>query len=115
MINFIKIISYYLLRLKIIKAINIFLFALNSLKNIEGFEKNTYYWKFIINNKITAIQNNFCATRFYKNGKLHNAKNVAYIDDLGYKHFVLNGKYYDDHNKFNKISWRRFAKLQAFL
>ena len=115
MINFIKIISYYLLRLKIIKAINIFLFALNSLKNIKDFEKITYFWEFILNNKITAIQNNFNATRFFKNGKIHNAKNAAYINDLGCKQFVLNDKYYGGENKFTKESWRRFVKLQVFL
>jgi hypothetical protein len=114
-INFIKIISYFLLHLKIIKAINIFLFALNSLKNIKDFEKNTYFWEFILNNKITAIQNNVFATRFYKNGKLHNAKNAAIIYYTGYTEFRLNGQWHSINKTFTKQSWRKFVKLQAFL
>lgn len=57
--------------------------------------------------------------RFFKNGKTHNIKNFAYLYGI-YKTFCINGKTYNaedygNPDKFTKQSWRRFAKLQAFL
>ena len=53
--------------------------------------------------------------RFIKNGKHHNPKNASFILYNKSKSFYLNSKYYGYENKFNKQSWRRFVKLQAFL
>jgi hypothetical protein len=52
---------------------------------------------------------------FYKNGLKHNVKNAAFIKPDGCKEFCLNGEIYGDQSDFTKESWRRFAKLQAFL
>ncbi len=80
------------------------------------FYKDNFNWRYrdkIRRNKLTAIYiNNIIA--FYKNGKLHNNKNVAYISIYGTKEFFLNDKYYRT-NTFTKHSWRKFAKLQVFL
>jgi hypothetical protein len=64
---------------------------------------------------LTAIYNDHFNVIFYKNGKTHNTKNVAYIRRDGYKTFCLNDKYFGDQNYFTKKSWRKFVKLQAFL
>jgi hypothetical protein len=70
----------------------------------------------IIYNKLSAIYDyNNGYTEFYKKGNLHNTKNGSYNNDCGYKEFYLNGKYYGDQNDFTKESWRKFAKLKAFL
>jgi hypothetical protein len=45
---------------------------------------------------------------------LHNYKNASYIFS-DYTEFHLNGTYYGDQDDFDKESWRKFAKLQAFL
>jgi hypothetical protein len=42
-------------------------------------------------------------------------KNAAYINYNGYQQFHLNGKLYGDSYTFDKESWRKFVKLQAFL
>jgi hypothetical protein len=65
--------------------------------------------------KITAICSYYYSVVFYKNGKIHNTKNAAYINGLGYKQFVLNDKYYGVETNFTKESWRRFVKLKVFL
>jgi hypothetical protein len=72
-------------------------------------------WNKIINNKLTAIYLDY-NIYFYKDGKIHNSKNVAYIRyDNRYKEFYLNGKLYGNQDTFTKESWRRFVKLQVFL
>ncbi len=73
-------------------------------------------YNFISNNSLTAIYSCPYYITFFKNGLKHNDKNAAHIN-FHYKNFYLNDKiYYDDEeNKFNKESWRRFVKLQAFL
>ena len=73
--------------------------------NIILNKKDAIYYTFVYNHHIV----------FYKNGMLHNAKNAAYINDLGYKQFVLNDECYGNNNDFTKKSWRRFVKMQAFL
>ena len=75
---------------------------------------NYFYWEKIKNNKLTVtyFSNNIW---FFKNGKIHNAKNVAFIKSNGLKKFHLNGKSYGYEKDFTKESWRRFAKLHAFL
>jgi hypothetical protein len=65
--------------------------------------------------KIIAICSDYYGVVFYKNGKMHNTRNAAYINDLGYKQFVLNDKYYGVETNFTKESWRRFVKLKVFL
>ncbi len=72
-----------------------------------------FYWYKILYRKLTAIYYNDKIV-FYKNGKFNNNKNVAYIDDR-IKSFCLDGKVYGTENDFNKKSWRKFVKLQAFL
>ena len=77
---------------------------------------NYYYWDKIIEDKLTAIYFRSMTVLFLKNGKEHNAKNTARVSECYKKfHFHLNGKYYGNHYKFNKKSWRRFVKLKAFL
>ena len=81
---------------------------------------NSWTWDYlnkIINNKLTAIFSNKSSyVEFFKNGSFYsNAKNAAFINYIGRKEFYLNGKYYGDKYTFTKQSWRRFAKLQAFL
>jgi hypothetical protein len=78
--------------------------------------KHSYvYWNKIADYKLTAIYFSK-SIWFLKDGKSHNNKNSCFIKyDGSYNDFYLNGIYYGDHNKFNKISWRRFVKLQVFL
>ena len=71
---------------------------------------NAYY---ITLNELTCIYNTNFLTLFYYNGNYHNHKNMAYIGVK--KEFYLNGICYGNENKFTKSSWRKFAKLQAFL
>ena len=81
-------------------------------------DRDTYrYWHIIENNKLSAIfYYDFTkAVSFFKNGKIHNNKNAAYIAKSGYKQFCLNDKRYGTTNHFTKQSWRKFVKLQAFL
>jgi hypothetical protein len=74
------------------------------------------YLNKIICNKLSAIYNyNNGYTEFYKKGGLHNYNNASYTHDTGYKAFHLNGIYYGNTSYFNKKSWRKFVKLQAFL
>ena len=77
------------------------------------YKHSFYYWNKIINNKLTAIYCND-SIWFLKNGKEHNYKNAAYIYDK-YKQFILNGVCCGCEGDFNKESWRRFVKMQAFL
>jgi hypothetical protein len=77
-------------------------------------EYNNYYFWQIKRNKLNAIYFNYTIA-FYKKGSLHNYKNFAYITNTSYKQFCLNGSCYGHGNAFNKLSWRRFVKLQAFL
>jgi hypothetical protein len=69
----------------------------------------------IESNNLTAICIDFLFnTNFYKNGKIHNIKNAAYINGI-YKDYYLNNEFYGNQNKFNKRSWRKLVKLMAFL
>ena len=70
----------------------------------------------ITRDKLCAIVTNtsFDLVSFFKNGTYHNAKNAAYISHY-YQSFYLNGKDYGDESDFDKKSWRKFCKLQAFL
>ncbi len=78
-------------------------------------KNNEYcYWDKIIDNKLTVIYFSHNIW-FFKNGKLHNSKNAAYIRHDGYKQFCLNGTCYGFEYHFNKESWRKFSKLKAFL
>ncbi len=66
--------------------------------------------------KITCIYINNSTIIFFKNGKYHNNKNVAYFNYFNnFKEFWLNGKIYGTEYKFTKQSWRRFFKMQTFL
>ncbi len=77
---------------------------------------SSYYWKKICNNELICIYLDYdCHIRFYKNGKIHNNKNAAYINPNNYKSFYLNGKFYGANNDFTKKTWRKFVKMQAFL
>jgi len=78
-------------------------------------ENDFSYWILIRANKLTAIYHNYDYIAFFKNSKLHNDKNAAYIYGNKYKQFCLNDKDYGTNNDFTKESWRRFSKLQAFL
>ena len=79
-------------------------------------KNNTFYFNKIKNNNLTCVYCDDIGVDFFKNGKNHNTKNTAYIhNDNKFKEFCLNGKYYGDQNDFNKKSWRKFVKLQAFL
>lgn len=62
--------------------------------------------------KLTAVYSHYNYVQFFKNGKLHNAKNAAYINRSKYKEFYLNEEYYE--YDFTKESWQRFVKLQCF-
>ncbi len=77
--------------------------------------KKKYSLRLINFNKLTVIYSDDYAVVFLKDGLRHNTKNFSYINNIGYKQFCLNGKYYGDQTKFTKYSWRRFVKLQAFL
>ncbi len=82
---------------------------------IDKYKNNIYYWNKIKNNKLTAVYlNSYNYTWFFKNGKLHNNKNAAYILNR-YKEFHLNDIYCGYNKDFTKHSWRKFVKLQAFL
>jgi major membrane immunogen (membrane-anchored lipoprotein) len=81
---------------------------------IDKYENNIYFWNKIKNNKLTAIYLDYNIW-FYKDGKMHNNKNAAYIENSEYKEFSLNGKYCGKNTNFTKKSWRRFVKLQIFL
>jgi ATP sulfurylase len=76
-------------------------------------KSNICYYDKIKNNNLTCIYHDSYTVDFYKNGKLHNDKNVALISKSGYKSFYLNGKHY--RNNFTKKSWRKFVKLQTFI
>ena len=78
-------------------------------------KNNSYYWCIIFDNTLTAIHSDSYGIRFYKNGISHNSKNADYVNYKGYKTFSLNGNFYGYKDDFNKESWRRFVKLQAFL
>ena len=79
-------------------------------------EKNDCnFWSKILDNKLSSIYFNTFFITFYKNGKRNNNKNAAYIENNGYKEFLLNDKYYGDETNFTKQSWRKFVKLQTFL
>jgi hypothetical protein len=78
------------------------------------YKHSFYYWNKIINNKLNAIYS-FDYVMFFKNGLPHNNKNAAYIENSGYKEFILNDITFGCAFDFAKKSWRRFVKLQAFL
>jgi hypothetical protein len=71
----------------------------------------------IIDNMLDAIWSSYGTALiiFFKNGKAHNSKNAAYVRNSGYEEFYLNGICYGNQDDFTKKSWRRFAKMQAFL
>jgi hypothetical protein len=77
--------------------------------------KNINFYYKIIENKLSAIysQNEFII--FFKYGMYHNSKNAAYVENNGYKEFILNDITFGCAFDFAKKSWRRFCKLQAFL
>jgi hypothetical protein len=77
------------------------------------FYKNNFYYK-IISNKLTSIYVDKNTLSFYKNGNLHNSKNVAYKNNNGYKEFVLNDIVFGYSKDFTKKSWRRFVNMQVF-
>jgi hypothetical protein len=77
-------------------------------------KNNIFYYNKIKNNNLTCVYYDNIAIRFFKNGKYNNTKNAAYITYDGYKEFFINNICYGDNN-FTKHSWRKFAKLQAFL
>lgn len=79
------------------------------------YKKNFQYLSNIIKNKLNAVYIDDVATDFFKNGKLHNFKNAAFITSKIEKGFYLNGIDYGSGYSFTKQSWRRFVKLQAFL
>ena len=72
------------------------------------------YWNKIISNKLTSIYVDKNTLSFYKNGNLHNSKNVAYKNNNGYKEFVLNDIVFGYSKDFTKKSWRRFVNMQVF-
>jgi hypothetical protein len=82
------------------------------------FYKDKYNWNFlnkIEHSELSSIYQSYInSIEFFKNGKLHNYKNASYIFS-DYTEFHLNGTYYGDQDDFDKESWRKFAKLQAFL
>ena len=76
-----------------------------------------FYYYYIISSRLTCIRIDkvYNAVVFYKNGKKNNFKNASYIVNTGYKQFCLNDINYGNQTNFTKESWRKFAKLQAFL
>ena len=93
------------------------------MKFYKNNNNNYNYFDKIIINKLTAIlefasplfsKHTYVYVCFYKNGKLHNTKNSAY-NTFGYKTFWLENNCYNEYCTFNKLSWRKFTKLQAFL
>ncbi len=77
--------------------------------------EESFYWVKIKINRLGAAYSYCYATRFYKNGKLHNFKNAAYFGENKNKIFCLNGNCNGNHNDFTKKSWRKFVKMQVFL
>ena len=77
-----------------------------------------YYYNKIRSLKLTCVYctyfDDYCVI-FFKNGNYHNYKNATYISTYSIKWFYLNGNYYGNQNDFNKKSWRKIVKLQAFL
>ncbi len=65
-----------------------------------------------IDNKLNAVYGNKINVQFHKNGKYSNNNNAAIIFWNGYKQFYIKNKHYGDY--FDKQSWRKFVKLQAF-
>ena len=114
-INLIKVIFYCLLYHKTIP--NIIELTSNLIKDFRKRSdyKANIFWDIIVIERLTAIHNSFFMVRFYKNGRLHNSKNAAVINDYGYREFRLNGNWYNLNKIFTKESWRRFVKLQTFL
>jgi hypothetical protein len=58
------------------------------------FYKNNQYIDKILDDNLSAVYNYYgynnifyYFTAFYNDGKCHNSKNAAYIDDIGLKHF----------------------------
>ncbi len=82
------------------------------------FYRDKFNWNFlnkIEHSELTSIYQSYSnSIQFFKNGKVHNNKNAAYIADTGYKAFYLKNKIYGINNKFSKKSWRKFVKLQVF-
>ena len=76
---------------------------------------NIYSFNEMNHNKLTYVYCNKITVQFIKNGKNHNFKNMGYIVNNTTKWFYLYGKYFGNQNDFTKSSWRKFAKLQAFL
>jgi hypothetical protein len=81
-------------------------------KEIDQYQH--YYWNKIYIFRINAIYCDFLSTIFLENGRHSNIKNAAYIGKYNKKYY-LHSKFYGDKYNFNKQSWRRFVKLQAFL
>jgi hypothetical protein len=96
---------FRIIALFIFKSKSFIFFNDNTIAKITLNKLDAIYYAFIYNHHIV----------FYKNGKLHNSKNAAYTSSNKYKEFSLNGKCYGNHHEFNKKSWRRFVKMQAFL
>jgi hypothetical protein len=76
---------------------------------------NKYFVNFITISKLTTIYVENIGIYFFKNGKIHNTKNAAYINSSGYRMFYLNNKLYVYDQEFTKESWRKFVKLHTFL
>ena len=51
---------------------------------------NKYFVNFITISKLTTIYVENIGIYFFKNGKIHNNKNAAYINSSGYRMFYLN-------------------------
>ncbi len=75
-------------------------------------KNNNYYLDKIYDNKLTAIYGDKINVQFHKNGEYSNNNNASIIFWNGYKQYFLKNKHYGD--DFDKKSWRRFLKLQAF-
>lgn len=73
------------------------------------------YLNKIYSNKLTVYYRQSNAVIFYKNSHFCNLKNASYICISGYKEFWFNNKLYGTEKDFTKQTWRRFAKLRAFL
>jgi hypothetical protein len=73
------------------------------------------FWNKLKSNKLSCIYCCNSFTAFFKNAKMHNIKNAAFITISGNKSYCLESK---DYLCFNKKCWRKFIrtiKLQAFL
>ena len=91
---------------------------------------NDFYWIKIIAKNLNAIytitkscffslnkiyyNKHYIYTFFYHNGEINNNKNAAMITNDADNFFYLKNKNFGNNN-FTKYSWRKFAKLQAFL